>query len=113
LGHKTAPFNKPAVALPTERDNVDDVTVHIVFGAIGGSKKPTRYYMTETLPSDEVWPPDELHNNVGRIKVEAYGDDITSAYVEVAGLDQETCEQMWDKLVKDLPLTKWWNEETE
>jgi len=88
------------------------ITVHKVFGSVD-SKGATRYYRADGVLNEKAWPPDELHRGIAYIRVDAHGDDITSAYVEVVGTDHQECERMWEKVVKNLPLTKWWDEETE
>jgi hypothetical protein len=56
---------------------------------------------------DERVPDNEVYEELLEIKVHAYGDDTSGAYVQVAGYDKERVEAAYHRTWAQLDIGKW------
>jgi hypothetical protein len=68
------------------------------------------HWTTTEVPADAVWPDEELNDTVGlvRVRLDFYGDDAGTAFLEVSGLDLDKAGERWRTVAKALPFERIW-----
>ena len=53
------------------------------------------------------WPADELHGGIAHVSIQYHGDDISAAYLSVAGTDLAAVRECWRRTAALFPLDIW------
>lgn len=93
------------------------VLIHKAYGTLkvleDGSLNGNMRHKTEEEEDDNVYPSEELTDNIGSIEIRSWGDEPNGAYIVVEGMTEEAVKSHWQVVAEMLPLKELWGNGSE